>query len=142
SGGQQKAASVTGKPLRVLALDLGGTSLRAALAPPDDPAALSELGRWAAPSTLESFARLFGEIEAAAAAKAALTGIGITAPGLVEGTTCRWIPNLPYLDGTDLGRLANPDSGPFAAGNDAHFALLAEATLGAARGATDAILIA
>jgi predicted NBD/HSP70 family sugar kinase len=132
---------VTGKPSRVLAIDLGGTSLRAAIAPPNDPAALSYLGRWPAPRTLEDFARLLAEIEAAAAS-VSLVGVGITAPGLVEGTTCRWIPNLPYLDGIDLGRLAGLESGVLAAGNDAHFALLAETTLGAARGVANAILLA
>src|SRR6184192_1417864 len=128
----READAVNGNPARLLAIDLGGTSLRAAVAPPADPAALSHLGRWPAPQALDDFARLFGEIEAAAATDASLVGIGITAPGLVEGTTCRWIPNLPYLDGVDLSRLTDPGRGLFAAGNDAHFALLAEARLGAA----------
>ena len=60
-------------------------------------------------------------------------------PGLVEGTTCRWIPNLPYLDGLDMQALF-PDL-RVGIGNDAQIALLAEASAGAARGMSDAILL-
>jgi hypothetical protein len=38
---------VIGKPNRVPTIDLGGTTLRAALAPPTDPTALSRLDRCA-----------------------------------------------------------------------------------------------
>src|SRR5262249_12610922 len=56
-----------------------------------------------------------------------------------EGTTCRWIPNLPYLDGLDLqGAFPGASIG---LGNDAQIAMLAEASLGAAHGMSDAILL-
>jgi glucokinase len=102
---------------------------------------MTHLGRRPAPQTLDDFARQFAEV-VALAGDVTIVGIGITAPGLVEGTICRWIPNLPYLDGVDLSHLAGPHAGLFALGNDAHFALLAEATLGAASGIANAILLA
>ena len=79
-------AAVIGKPNRVLAIDLGGTSLRAALAPPNDPAALSQLDRWPAPAKFDDFALMFAEIEAAAGVDAAIVGVGITAPDWWRGT--------------------------------------------------------
>ena len=49
------------------------------------------------------------------------------------------MPNLPYLDGVDLAAIT---AHVVAVGNDAHFALLAEATEGAAFERTDALLLA
>lgn len=73
-----------------------------------------------------------------------VVGLGITVPGLVDGTTCRWVPNLAFLDGVDLAaafaHLLPADAVVVA--NDAHLALLAEATDGAASGASCAILLA
>jgi len=122
----------------VLALDLGGTSLRAAFAPLGDPAALEMVGRWPAPA---SMAELEGRV-ASILADRTVAGIGITAPGLVEGTVTRWVPNLPFLDGIDLQERLAPASVPLAAGNDAQMALLAESAVGAAAGLDDAILLA
>jgi predicted NBD/HSP70 family sugar kinase len=119
----------------VLAIDLGGTNLRAAVYS-GDVQSLRMLAREAAPADLtaftERFARLIreaGEIDA----------IGFAVPGLVEGTTCRWIPNLPYLDGLDMQAL-HPKL-RIGIGNDAQIALLAEARAGAATGMSDAILL-
>ena len=64
----------------------------------------------------------------------------IAVPGLVEGTICRWAPNLRWLDDVDFAALF-PDV-LVAAGNDAQFSLLAEAAAGAALGADNAILLA
>lgn len=119
---------------RLLALDLGGTRLRAAAADASDPARLQPLGSWPAPPDLaaleDRIRALAGETDA--------ERIGLAVPGLVAGTTCRWIPNLPWLDGSDLShRFAG-----IAVGHDAQLALLAEASAGAAAGLADAILIA
>ncbi|MCX5494621.1 ROK family protein [Kaistia dalseonensis] len=126
----------------VLALDLGGTSLRAAFAPIEYPTALESIGRWPAPDSAAALRDKVIEIIAAHTASGPLAGIGITIPGLVEGTVSRWVPNLPYLDGIDLAGLLRPAGAPVAAGNDAQIALLAEATVGAAQGLDDAILLA
>ena len=66
--------------------------------------------------------------------------VGVAVPGLASGSVCGWVPNLPYLDGLDLARMFPGVT--VALGNDAQLALLAEAALGAARGASDVILLA
>jgi glucokinase len=126
----------------VLGIDLGGTRLRAAWsqAPGEEPRPLGE----------EPAPRSAGDLGARVAAYARQlpgvpAGIGVTIPGLVDGTVCRWVPNLPYLDGVDLAALLAPAGGPqtqVVAGNDAQLALLAETTDGAASGTRDAILVA
>ena len=54
--------------------------------------------------------------------------------------SCDWVPNLSYLDGFDLAA-AFPDL-RVGLGHDAQLALLAEVEAGAARGLSDAILLA
>jgi len=126
----------------VLALDLGGTSLRAGFAPLAAPDAFEAVERWPAPESAEALRDKVLALIAARDGAAPIAGIGITIPGLVEGTVARWVPNLPHLDGVDLAVLLADASAPVAAGNDAQMALLAEAQLGAARGLDDAILLA
>jgi predicted NBD/HSP70 family sugar kinase len=121
---------------RVLAIDLGGTRLRAAVADRGSCADPEDLGVWPAPQDLQAFTDRFA---AFAALVGDVDGIGLAVPGLVEGTRCRWIPNLPWLDGVDVALLCPASS--VAVGNDAQFALLAEAALGAAAGLRDAILL-
>jgi glucokinase len=69
---------------------------------------------------------------------ASLLGLGI--PGLAQGNICRWVPNLPYLDGLDLA--AHFPNISIGLGNDAQLALLAEVSAGAAQGMNDAVLLA
>ncbi len=120
---------------RTLCIDLGGTNLRAGLAAGDD-ATPSALGSWPAPDGLHAFERRISAL----LREQAVDGIGIAVPGLVSGTRCDWIPNLPYLDGVDLAELFPGMA--LAVGNDAHFALLGEAAMGAAKDLSDAILLA
>lgn len=121
---------------RVLAIDLGGTNLRAACCE-GDPSALRMLAQEKAPPNLATFAARLASLRAEAGP---IDAIGLAVPGLVEGTTCRWIPNLPYLDGLDMQALF-PEL-RVGLGNDAQIALLAEASAGAAAGMSDAILLA
>ena len=121
---------------RVLALDLGGTHLRAGLADAGEAANVQAIGRWPAPRDMESFRVLVGEL---AAAHRPFDQVGLAVPGLTEATRCRWIPNLPWLDGADLADLVA--GARLALGNDSQLALLAEATHGAAAGLSDAILL-
>jgi len=120
----------------VLAIDLGGTRFRAGVASLDDPAAVSAVGEWPAPRDRQAFLSLLSEQLASSGAN----HMGIGVPGLARGTTCVWIPNLPYLDGLDLSVAASSVS--VALGNDAQFALVAEASAGAAAGLDDALLLA
>ncbi|SFU20324.1 ROK family protein [Mesorhizobium sp. YR577] len=122
--------------MKVLAIDLGGTQLRAAISN-GEPASLRDLTREPAPASLTDFTDRLTALRAAAGD---VTAIGLAVPGLVENTQCRWIPNLPYLDGLDIATLF-PDL-QIGLGNDAQISLLAEAQAGAARGNSDAILLA
>lgn len=120
--------------MTTLCVDLGGTRLRAALLSAACEA--EPLGDWPAPADLGTFRRLVADlIEAHGASK-----IGVAVPGLASGSVCVWAPNLPYLDGLDLARMFSGVT--VALGNDAQLALLAEAALGAARNASDVILLA
>ncbi|KAA3448676.1 ROK family protein [Mesorhizobium sp. SARCC-RB16n] len=121
---------------RVLAIDLGGTNLRAAVFT-GDIGALDMPSREPAPASLDAFV---ARIQALRAGAGAVEALGIALPGLVEGAVCRWIPNLPFLDGVDIQALF--PGLPVALGNDAQIALLAEALEGAAKGMSDAILLA
>lgn len=119
-----------------LGFDLGGTNLRASLAEAGREGDAAALGRWPAPPDLASFQKQVADLIAAHHA----SRIGLAIPGLASGTTCSWVPNLPYLDGQDLSRLF--PNVAVALANDAHFALLAESALGAARDLGDAVLVA
>jgi predicted NBD/HSP70 family sugar kinase len=120
----------------ILAVDLGGTRCRAGIASIDDPAAVRPIGAWPAPRALDEFIVLTGRrLEESRAAR-----LGLAVPGLVEQATCRWVPNLPYLDGVDLA--SRFPGVKLALGNDAHFAMLAEASAGAAAGLKNALLLA
>jgi predicted NBD/HSP70 family sugar kinase len=120
----------------ILALDLGGTHLRAGLATASDIVDVTPVGRWPAPRDITSFRACVAEI---VAERGKVRRIGLAVPGLTEGTRCRWIPNLPWLDGEDLADLV--PGAQVALGNDSQLALLAEATHGAAATLTDAILL-
>jgi len=120
----------------VLAIDLGGTNLRAAhyTASIEDMRVL-EHGQ--APRSLDEFVGRIGGLRAACGQPKAL---GIAVPGLASGTVCSWIPNLPFLDGVDL-KVLFPDM-TIGLGNDAQIAMLAEARAGAAKGMTDVVMLA
>jgi len=120
--------------MSALCVDLGGTRVRAAVLSAACEA--EPLGDWPAPADLDAFRRRVGGlIDAHGASK-----LGVAVPGLASGAVCVWAPNLPYLDGVDLARIFSGVT--VALGNDAQLALLAEAALGAARNASDVILLA
>ena len=127
----------------VVGVDLGGTRLRAAAVTADPSVVVAgnatDLTASAAPSTLRDFTDSIETLLGAAEALGPVARLGITVPGLVHGTTCRWVPNLPYLDGVDLAALT---STTVVAGHDAHLALLAEATEGVATDRANAFLLA
>lgn len=120
----------------VLGIDLGGTRLRAGLADAADPAMVTAVADEPVPRSLEAFT---ARVRALLAAHGAVR-LGVGIPGLAQGTLCRWVPNLGWLDGHNLTELF---PGTWVAlGNDARLALLAEATAGGARGMRDALLLA
>jgi predicted NBD/HSP70 family sugar kinase len=124
----------------LLGVDLGGTNLRAGLVANGsaliDPTVLAEQ---AAPTNLEELASTLRRILTDAERRGPIEGIGITVPGIVDEGVCRWVPNLPHLDGHRLDELLGREA---TVANDAQLALLAEASLGAASDVDDAILLA
>src|SRR5262245_46098243 len=96
---------------RALCLDLGGTRLRAALLEAECRTEL--LGDWPAPKNLETFRRRVADL----IDTHGVSRTGVAVPGLALGSVCRWAPNLPYLDGLDLGRMFSGVT--VALGNDA-----------------------
>jgi predicted NBD/HSP70 family sugar kinase len=120
--------------MTVVAIDLGGTNMRAAPIGADDrPRGPVESGP--APATRAAFTDRVGSL----LRRHGADRLGIAVPGLTSGTVCRWIPNLGYLDGLDL---ATQFPGvKIGLGNDAQLALLAEASAGAAKGRRDAVLL-
>jgi predicted NBD/HSP70 family sugar kinase len=127
----------------VVGVDLGGTRLRAGAAPADSSIPVvgnvTQLADRPAPARLSELGAALDAMLVAAAPLGRVRGMAIAVPGLVAGSICRWVPNLPYLDGVDLAAIT---AHVVAVGNDAHFALLAEATEGAAFERTDALLLA
>ena len=120
----------------ILAIDLGGTSMRAGLADAADPAAIRLIDERPAPASRSEFLYSVGSLLVANG----VTRLGCGIPGLAHAATCTWVPNLGYLDGLDLEKwFPGVEVG---LGNDAQLALLAEAEAGAARGLEDAILLA
>lgn len=121
---------------KVLAVDLGGTQLRAGLCAAAAPAAVEHIGAWPAPKGLDGFREAIARMAHDHGAER----FGVSVPGTARGTRCLWIPNLPWLDGVDLaGLFPNLSIG---LGQDAQLAMLAEVSAGAAKGLSDAMLVA
>ena len=124
----------------VLALDLGGTHLRAGLlAPGVDPAEVADLAAVPAPRDLEAFRAAVDDLLGRAREHGEVGRIGLTVPGTADGERSLWVPKLHYLDGLVPGDLVGV---PVTVANDAQLALLAEVTAGAAAGRRDVVLFA
>ena len=130
----------------VLAVDVGGTSFKAAL--------IDGAGRQLLTDTSPTFGET-GELAfagldafvgrclaAAAAAGVAPSAIGLIAPGMDEGTgRVLFAANLGWRDFPLGPRLAERHVLPVASGHDVRTAGLAEALLGAARGFTESLMV-
>lgn len=137
-----RRAGLRGRRTQLIGVDLGGTRLRVAAAHRSDPDTIgARLPAAAAPSSLGELRDRLADAVGSLAPDG-VAAIAVTVPGLVDGTRCRWVPNLPFLDGCDLADELAPLGAPVVAMNDAHAALLAEATSGAAVGADTALLLA
>ena len=120
---------------RVLAVDLGGAKLRAAPRPTSRMASVrrSAHGRRPRRAKHSDHAR-----RPAARRRDRRFGLGV--PGLAERARAAGSPTFPTSTASTLP--ARFPASTVALGNDAHFALLAEAMGGAAAGLSDAILLA
>lgn len=118
----------------LLAIDLGGTRCR--IGAGDDPATVRLVEDRLAPTSRAEFLAIVRNHLEDQHARA--LGVGI--PGLAQASLCRWVPNLPFLDGLDLAKEFPGLS--IGLGNDAQLSLLAEIRNGVAQGVKDALLLA
>ncbi len=132
----------------VLAVDLGGTQLRAALVGHDGAlAAHQRMPTRVHEGPLAVVGRvltLIATVRAALPAGACLHGIGIAAPGPLDPTTGMIYapPNMPGWDAFPLCRLISEATGlPVTLGNDANAAALAEWRFGAGRGLQNLVYV-
>ena len=131
----------------MIALDLGGTDLKAGLL--DRAGTLAHFSRRpsrtleSADAPLEVIAEAVEELRARSGSSVA--GAGLGSPGVihpVSGALVGRTPHLPHWDGTPLRQRLSEWLGlPISVDNDANCAALAESTLGAARGTRASITV-
>jgi glucokinase len=132
------------RPAPIVAIDLGGTRLRVALAydldrvelveavptPPDDPGVLARVAARAATT--------------AAAAGAVPAAVVVAVPGIVDyaARAVPLLPNLPrWHGGVSAAALEAATGQPVLLGNDADLAALGEQRAGAGRGTDDMVYV-
>jgi glucokinase len=126
----------------VVGVDLGGTSIKAALVSPQ----YEMLGRNAVPTDLRSQAALLDAIErlvASVASDANPAGVGFGLPSQIDQRRGRVLDstNVP-LENLDFKDEMSRRLGiPVEIDNDANVACLAEVRIGAARGASDVVML-
>ena len=134
----------------VLALDLGGTRIRAALVRADGTLAArderpTDATRGPAAIVGDAISMLTAVRERGGSkAGGELAGVGIASPGPIDPVGGRLIepPNLPGFEGAELaGPIAHALGLPAALERDTNVALLGECLFGAARGSRDAIYL-
>lgn len=119
-----------------LGIDIGGTHIRALA---EVSSSRGEIIKDKVANDLDSLVRQIVDL----ARPTEPITIGITLPGRIENNWPAWIPNLSFLDGTDLvTALKTQLSAEIKLINDAQAALLAEAREGAAAGLKHVALIA
>ena len=127
-----------------LGLDVGGTFLKGARIDSSGKvlARLHEPIRKASPPEL--LGQLAGAVEALEKGTGPAVAVGVGLPGIVEMTRgrVRSAPNVPALDGLKVGEELEARTGRASfAENDANAAALAEAWLGAGRGASHVLYV-
>ncbi|HET8712747.1 MAG TPA: ROK family protein, partial [Gemmatimonadales bacterium] len=136
--------------MTVIALDLGGTKLASARVPPDGEVAERRetllQGRSSRAVGRLVVEAIRSQLDAAAAQRVAVRGVGICVPGIYRaGTGTVWAPNISGWDDYPLlaeAQAAATPSVPVAIDSDRACAILGETWRGAAQGARDAIFIA
>ncbi len=135
-----------------LGIDVGGTKMLG-LALSDEGEILAQSRRASPhpaataaghPAAVHALVATMGELaEELAAGLQGVRALGVGMPGLVDDSgRLRFAPNLPAGDDLDVaGRLRGRVGLPVVVDNDATCAALAEWTLGAAAGATDALVV-
>jgi glucokinase len=124
-------------PQRVIGVDLGGTRIRAGLVEADGTIVASE----ERPTPLRSQDELLAALEAAVQSFGEPAAIGFGIPSTLDRGRVVGSVNVPLAD-VDLGGRMRARLGvPVAVDNDANAATIAEWRVGAARGATDVVML-
>jgi len=129
----------------VLAVDLGGTKLAAALATREGKlirrqSVSVDLGSPLAP--VKQIVGMAHEFTGTERSQNLLAGVGVAVPGLVRRDGTVWAPNLPGWKKMPLAlRLKSALGVPIAVESDRNAAVLGESWRGAARGKSDAIVL-
>ncbi len=139
---------VLGGSDRVLAIDLGGTNLRAAVVASDGDLqhrrAVPTPSSGGPTAVIDQMALLIEDV-AAAATLPPSAPVGVTAPGPLNprAGVVRFAPNLPDWQDVPLrDLLAAASHRPVAIGNDGNCAALGEARFGAGKGYADLVYLA
>lgn len=134
--------TLNGKPhlsKKTLGIDLGGSNLRWVVS---DETKYGEVHKQDTPSTYDETLRTLGLIIATAHEEDEITSVGIGLPGRTDPEKPIWIPNLTFLNQSNLGKdLEKLTKLPVTFINDAQAALVGEVDFGAARGSRNVILV-
>lgn len=128
-----------------LGVDIGGTNVKLAIVLEDGSIAVSAASPWSGgppEEAVEITRRLRGESRGAAPTPVAACGVGCA--GLVDGRAgvVRTSPNLPTWHDVPLERMMGDALGlPVVLDNDANAAAYAELSVGAAKGAANAVVL-
>lgn len=124
---------------RSIGIDLGGSNLRWVIS---EGHKFGEIAKCEAPKTYDDSLRLLGGIIQDAARDIGINSAGIGLPGRTDPEKPIWIPNLTFLNQSNLGLDLEKRTGiPVTFINDAQAALVAEVEFGAAKGCRNAILV-
>lgn len=126
----------------VVAVDVGGTSIRAALV--DADATVHDARSWHTPRGEDAIvAAVAGAIREVRAAAPVVAGIGVVVPGSVDAGAgiARYSANLGWRDVPLRALLRDAFGEPVAVDHDVRAAGLAEWRLGAARGVDDCVVV-
>ena len=127
--------------MEVLGIDIGGTSVKAAMVDVAEGALRSGVERWSTPSDCGPEAMLEGIAELRQRT-GGIGSMGIGFPGVIQGTCVRTAANLSAAwIGYDFGPLGERWHVPIRVGNDADAAGLAEMKFGAGRTLNGTVLV-
>lgn len=122
-----------------LGIDLGGSNLRWVYANDEQ---YGEVAKVRAPRSYDESVKMLSDIILEASQALTLTSVGIGVPGRTDPDKPIWIPNLTFLNQSNIGRDIEYRTGiPVTFINDAQAALVGEVEFGAARGCRNAILV-
>jgi glucokinase len=131
-------------PSRVIGIDAGGTKLLGGVVDEGLVVHHRVHRTWRGADRAETLDIIVGSVEEVRAAAPDVAAVGFGIPALVESDTgvARWSTHLPLVDVRFRDVMSERLGLPVVVDNDANVALLAEWRFGAARGISNAVLVA